>query len=530
MVAVPEPAAAAFASPAPRVRLVNAFDQPFNNAVATARTCYARRIVHPADVDRDDPRRAQRDAIAASTYAAGHHTTLQHAHFQFTLEHVSRQCLWSFFHPHPFYNSEQVSQRYVAVRPESALVPQLPEPAQARYRAAIAAQMACYNDLVALLTEPVAEAYFRLFPARRKHAERYAGQIRKKAQEVARATLPVATFAHLYHTVSGLTLHRYHRLCQMLDVPQEVQAVVQAMVAAVQAHDPLFFRAIEDPIPLDDTQEAQLLRQLGRPQANPQAAAFIRDFDTELGDTSSRLVAATPGAEALIARSVRAMLGCGRTELSDAAALAQVLNPAQQPYLGGALNLGSLSKLSRSLAHVHYTFQKKLSHAADSQDQRHRLTPGARPVLHTHYAGGSPDLVVPALIAQVPAALDRFMQVQSQIWQTIDGLLADGVAAEQALYLLPNAFPVRFYASGELGAWHHKWTTRLCYNAQDEIWRASLDEVQAVCQVHPDIGRHLLPPCGLREAAGLRPVCPEGARYCGVPVWKLPLTAYRRTL
>ena len=61
---------------------------------------------------------ALRDRIARSIFEAGHHTTLQHAHFQFALSGVSRQFLWTFLHSHPFYNSEQVSQRYVEVKAE----------------------------------------------------------------------------------------------------------------------------------------------------------------------------------------------------------------------------------------------------------------------------------------------------------------------------------------------------------------------------------------------------------------------------
>jgi len=63
---------------------------------------------------------------------------------------------------------------------------------------------------------------------------------------VARYALPVATHAHLYHTISGLTLHRYHRLARQFDVPVEQQIVIDKMVAAVQAVDPDFFKFIED--------------------------------------------------------------------------------------------------------------------------------------------------------------------------------------------------------------------------------------------------------------------------------------------
>ena len=71
---------------------------------------------------------------------------------------------------------------------------------------------------------------------------------------------------------------------------------------------------------------------------------------------------------------------------------------------------------------------------------------------------------------------------------------------------------------------------RLCYNAQEEIWRASVDEALQVREVHPRIGAHLLPPCTQRLHAGSRPVCPEGGRYCGVPVWKLDVREYERLL
>ncbi len=41
------------------------------------------------------------------------------------MENVSRQFLWTFLHSHPFYNSEQVSQRYVEVSKGNYAVPPL---------------------------------------------------------------------------------------------------------------------------------------------------------------------------------------------------------------------------------------------------------------------------------------------------------------------------------------------------------------------------------------------------------------------
>jgi thymidylate synthase ThyX len=517
-------------SPAPIVRLENAFRDPFNNAVATARTCYASRVITAADVDRDEQSREQRDRIAQSTYAAGHHTTLQHATFQFVLERVSRHFLWSFLHSHPFYNSEQVSQRYVEVKPGRFSIPPMDEGARAVFERTCAAQMDAYHRLIEILLVDVEREYFRIFPARRKQPGKWSGAIKKRAMEIARYVLPIATHAHLYHTVSGLTLHRYHRLSRQLDCPDETRIVVDKMIDEVRGHDPLFFRDIEDPIPLEDTVEYRYFTGVAGAAPGFDAKGFVDSFDRGLGGYRSRLVDWKQNAEAQLANAVRSVLGITRERLGDSAAIELVLSPKENPYLGEALTLSSTAKLPRALSHAHYTFQKKLSHTADSQDQRHRMVPGSRPVLEAHYVPGRPDAIVPDLIGSNPRARDEFDGILRTTWAAIDALVERGVPLRSAMYLLPNAFPIRFEESGELAHLHHKWTTRLCYLAQEEIWRCSVEEVLQVREVHPRIGELLLPPCGLRSLAGKRPTCPEGDRFCGVTVWKLDLEDYVRLI
>ena len=526
------PALPAFSSPPLRVRLTNGFGSAaFDNAIATARTCYSSRIITADEVSRDEKARSLRDRIARETYQAGHHTTLQHATFQFAIENVSRQAIWSFLHAHPFYNSEQVSQRYVEVKPGNVIVPALPEREAAVYAAAVDEAMGCYRALVELLTPAVAQEFYRLFPARARQPEKWASAIKKRCQEVARYVLPIGTFAHLYHTVSGLTLHRYHRLCEQFDVPTETRSLVQAMVAEVNRVDPLYFEHIEDPLPLERTLEHTSLAGLKHLSVGgPSAKAFVREFDGGLGALRSKLVDYKVNAQASVAQGVRDVLGATRAELSDEAAIARVLSAGQNPYLGEALVLTTVSKLTRALCHAHYTFQKKLSHTADSQDQRHRMVPASRPVLQTHFVPGEVDVVVPELMNAVPEARARFFQSLSTTWRSIGRLLEAKVAPEMALYLLPNAFPIRFTESGDLLNLHHKWVHRLCYTAQEEIWRASLEETMQVRAVHPLLGRHISAPCTLRKEALIGPLCPEGPRYCGVPVWRLDLPEYRRLI
>jgi len=115
-------------------------------------------------------------------------------------------------------------------------------------------------------------------------------------------------------------------------------------------------------------------------------------------------------------------------------------------------------------------------------------------------------------------------------WESIGKLRRLGVPDEMAAYLLPNALALRFMESADLLSLRHKMAMRLCFNAQEEIWRASLAEALAVREVDPRIGRHLLPPCGLRIRAGTRPWCPEGRRYCGVPVWQYDTAQFERVI
>src|SRR6267143_1077795 len=140
----------------PRVTLRNAFSHPFDSAIAAARTCYAPRLIGPEEITDK-----QRLNIGAATFHSGHHTVYQHAHFEFGLENISRQFVSSFLHAHPFYNSEQQSQRYVRLDRAQAFVPPtslfFDEKSKEIYEAAIARAWQYYRDLSALLQDDARE-------------------------------------------------------------------------------------------------------------------------------------------------------------------------------------------------------------------------------------------------------------------------------------------------------------------------------------------------------------------------------------
>ena len=228
----------------PRVTLRNAFHHPFDSAIAAARTCYASRLIgHEEITDK------QRLNIGAATFFSGHHTVYQHAHFEFGLENISRQFVWSFLHAHPFYNSEQQSQRYVRLDKAHAYIPAeslfFDAGSRAIYEQAIARAWNYYRELSALLVNDARTILNDIWhigpmshPKRLQKNERSA---EKRAIEIARYVLPLAAFTTMVHTVSGIVLHRLWRMSAASDTPSEARAVIGEMVALVRGVDAQFF-------------------------------------------------------------------------------------------------------------------------------------------------------------------------------------------------------------------------------------------------------------------------------------------------
>ena len=500
----------------PRVTLRNAFAHPFDSAIAAARTCYSPRLIGPEEVNDK-----QRVNIGAATFYGGHHTVYQHAHFEFGLENVSRQFVWSFLHAHPFYNSEQQSQRYVRLDRAQAYVPPLSdrfgEAERAVYERAIARAWETYRELSSLLRVDARAILGDIWhlsamshPKRMQKVDRAA---EKRAIEIARYVLPVAAFTTMVHTLSGIVLHRLRRMAAASDTPTEARQVIGEMVACVRAVDPQFFDRFDtEPLEFDELPEwkaASMNANAGK--------EFAREFDARLGGRTSRLVDYSPNAPRVIAEAYRAVVSLTERQCSDAEALDRLLNPARNPYRLQTLNIGVHAPMMRALQHANYAFAKKISHTADSQDQRHRTVPGSRPLL-TLADTREPDYITPMLINGNARAKELYEHAMAETWAAKNALLDRGVPAEIALYLLPNAKAIRLIESGSLLHLLHKWTMRTCFNAQEEIYQASMEEVAQLAEAQPELARYIGPPCHLR--AGITtPICTEGSHFCGVKVW-----------
>ena len=446
---------------------------PFDGAIAAARTCYSPRVIGTAEVTD-----TQRDTIGALTFDAGHHTVYQHAHFEFGLENISRQFVWTFLHSYPFYNSEQSSQRYVKLKEPRAFVPPLAGEAlrrlRARDRARVgslrralgAAQGRCPRDSEGAALRPADDepGAAEADRAGRREARDRDRPLRDSDRRVHldgahrlrhRAASPAPDGEHRRRAVRGACGHRRDG------------AAGQGVGSALLREGRAWRRSRRTRCP----------RRASRRRAA--AATATRQSSTRGSNGRwSRLRDASPDAEEIVAESVRSVFGLTAAEMTDDEALDRVMNPARNRYRLDVLNVSHHSPLMRALHHATYVFEKRLSHTADSQDQRHRMVPASRPLM-TFADTAQPDYITPRLIAANPRAKAVYDEAMREAWTAKNRLLELGVPLEFALYVLPNAKTLRFVESGSLLALLHKWTLRTCFNAQEEIYLASMDEIAA---------------------------------------------------
>ncbi len=346
---------------------------------------------------------------------------------------------------------------------------------------------------------------------RRKRVEREAG---KKAIEISRYVIPIAAFTSMVHTVSGLVLHRLYRMMRSADAPSETASVVTRWWSSPVRTIPTSSSASARVPSRKSTSPNRTL-----PRMAPHGDDEARHIDARLAGRASLLVDFSANGEQTVADAVRTVIGAPLGALSDDEALALALDPSQNRQRLETLALGVHSPVGRTLHHATYTFLKKLSHTADSQDQRHRMVPASRPLMRFTDTA-QPDCVVPALVSQTPLALEIFERQMERAWTAKNRLLELGVPLEGGSLRASQRQGAAVPRDGEP-------PLPLAEVGPEDLlqcpggdlpeppWRNS----SRCVAVHPRLARHLGPPCVLR--AGLvSPVCTEGEHFCGVPVWR----------
>src|SRR3989338_1280882 len=194
----------------PKVVLQKWFSNPYADAIAAARTCYSPRVIADTEVDE-----GQKERIGKTTFEGGHHTVYTHATFKFGLENISRQFVWSFLHAHPFYNSEQSSQRYVKLNEVKVTVPPMSAANRKVFERACYEAWQAYRELTGILLEDLKDDFRQRFP-KKELTEKDLKKLEKKSIETARYVVPIAAHTSMVHTLNGITLYRLYRLMNQL--------------------------------------------------------------------------------------------------------------------------------------------------------------------------------------------------------------------------------------------------------------------------------------------------------------------------
>ena len=459
--------------------------------------------------------------LADSTLDAGHHTTRMHGNFLFQVK-ATRNAMHDFFHEFPFYNSDMQSQRYVEAREGNYLVFKELTPEQRRLFVESANfENEAYFELLNKLKPEISEMVHQMYPENGWKVEktriRLEEKIDKLAQEVARYVLPVDQFTVADYSINEIQLLRFLRASALPGVSDESRYVVAKMVSEVIKVDPDFIKELRLPVEAErdyGTDEKFVISQKN-------------EFDEELQGKNSKLELLDPRAGEVLAKAVRNVLGKPKSELSDHDALVQLMDPESNPLLADVFETGINDHLTKCLRMVNMTFSTKMSHAGDEQRHRHRRTASATPPLEALY-DGTADYVTPLAIRNNPELKKQYTEKMEVIFDNVRKMLEAGVPREAALSLLPNALSVRVVETGDLFDFLHRWKQRLCLTAQEEIFFLTVEQVEQAIEVIPEVEAMALAPCGVRMAAGIRPRCPEGSRWCGQQVYGWKIEDYKK--
>ncbi|WP_024787353.1 MULTISPECIES: FAD-dependent thymidylate synthase [unclassified Lebetimonas] len=437
--------------------------KPTDIAVGSARSCYfGKHIITPEGAANWD----KKNELLNSIFKAGHHTTLMHYHFTFLIEGMSRLLIWRLLHSHPFYNSEQVSQRYAKMKIDNFTYPKNAN--KEKWQKYYEKMFSYYEELIEKLT-PVIE---KILPKFQKKSAK------KKAQEFARYLLPMGMNAHLYHTINVITALRYITAAKAIPEAKDEAAeftnqLKQQMLKIDENLAPLIEfaeneKAIFPEIDIEKIKEKHNIKE--------KVKIFdIVDYDFNLNANYA-----------------------GVMRLSSM-------------YLDESI-LGSFNSYI------------KLSLSADAQNQRHRRSPAIRPKLEDIY---KIDYYIPPVIEKF--AKDLYEEAINYAYDFFEKE-REILGFSEASYALLNAHNIEIIEHDDFNEFAHKAQMRLCYNAQEEIFDIVYNQVKQLKDAGVKAAKNFLPPCAIRYKEGLRPVCPEGDRFCGVKVWKLDFEDYNRII
>ena len=170
-----------------------------------------------------------------------------------------------------------------------------------------------------------------------------------------------------------------------------------------------------------------------------------------------------------------------------------------------------------TLEHASYTFAiDGVSRALTHQLVRHRIASfNQQSQRYVKFDDGL-EVVEPGSVSDNPAAAEIFNKAMIHAKKAYVDLLALGVSAEDARYVLPNAAETKIVVTMNIRELLHFFELRCCNRAQWEIRELALRMLELVKPTAPYIFKAAGAPC-------VHGCCPEGKMCCGNPYPKVEI-------
>lgn len=442
-------------------------NNPVGRAHQAARTCYFSGSVEL------DPN-LKHSAIADDCIKSKHLSVHQHTYVTLEIEAISRFFCSAVLYSQPYYQASQQSLRYVKL---DSILGSSDENNPIKHD-----NLDAYNTAFELFSQPVADAYAKIWKSKANTPEGKL-EIRRGTQELARYTLPIGTLTNLTYTVDLVTL------AQILAFCEAVGTKVQDKLHFFEWQQARDFRNLV----LDSIEErysynliTSLIEKFKTEETNP----YIRDFKLTLAQNPLYIL------------------------LGDISSRVQVFHAEDNDYISANLTC---------------------SHAVFCQLQRHR---SIKPKFSFNYSYvveeyGTPNwyyLPTFRVISPVKSQelSEKFLAIIQNLYETVnkDRFKEVNPIAEFEKLPLCTAQNLSFHATvSEVSSLASK---RLCLRAQNEATRVilSLNEAYARAEEIDENKLYFKAPCTYNAENDIKPICPEGKRFCGVTVWKNPKKAY----
>jgi thymidylate synthase (FAD) len=161
--------------------------------------------------------------------------------------------------------------------------------------------------------------------------------------------------------------------------------------------------------------------------------------------------------------------------------------------------------------HISFTFTiEGVSRALTHQLVRHRLASYNQQSQRYVKFFGNYNYIIPPTVKNNTAIAKKFDKMTTEIHNFYEEMLAAGVEAEDARYILPNASETKIIVTMNGRELLHFFTVRCCNRAQWEIKELAISMLKAVKKVAPVVFEKAGPNC-------LRGPCPEGKFQCEAP-------------